>query len=116
MNATRQIVSLTALWVGLTATSGCASYAVREMNDPEPRYYPGMRDDARMIVQPSRVTWAAPARTERVIFGTLDIVPSGVVDTLCLPFELTMPPRSNWPPDTAPQPTPTNREQAPTTP
>ena len=93
MKQTPQIVMI--FTTGLLLTSGCASCAVRQTSHSQARFYPGMRDDAHMIVEPSEVTWAAPTKTERVIFGAVDIVPSTVVDTLCLPWELAVPRRTN---------------------
>jgi len=102
MNKTHRIAGVMIFAVGLLFTSGCASYAVRQMTNHQARYYPGVRADARMIVHPSKDNWeGGPTKTERVIAGTLDIVPSAVVDTLCLPLELTTRQRTNSPANTA---------------
>ena len=73
---------------------GCTSLYLH--TDPEPwgksvtRVYPGLTSDATLVVHPNVINsdWYTPPPII-VIYGLLDFAPSGALDTLLLPIDLT---------------------------
>jgi uncharacterized protein YceK len=84
--------TLLAFCAALTLTTGCAALGTRGGNR-EARFYPGVRWDVQLMTDPASVNRAGVPGAEVldgvcVVMGTADLVPSALVDTLWLPFDL----------------------------